>query len=97
VHGTRQNAILYLAEAGEVGLQVRAAPLDTVTIDFPELVLWGLFGVVSLNVLKPLGRRALEENVHVLVVWSFALRLEAAGEEEIVHPILYMANNAGFD
>jgi hypothetical protein len=38
-------------------------------------VLWSLFGVVSLNVLKPLWRKALEENVHVLVVWSFALSL----------------------
>src|SRR5215469_7309254 len=78
VHGAGQHTILNLCEAREIGLQVRAAPLDAIAVAFPELLHRRFLGVVPLGVLQAFGRETLEEIVNVLVVRSLALRLEAA-------------------
>src|SRR5260221_3102511 len=86
VHGASQHAILNLCEAREIGLQVRAAPLDAIAVAFPELLYCRFLGVVPLGILQAFGRQALEEVVNIFVVRPLALRLEAAEEENLFVP-----------
>ena len=94
VHGAGQDAVLDFGEACQVGLQVGAAALDAVAVAFPELLHGGLLGVVALRVLQAFGREAFEEVVDVFVVGSLTLRLEAAGEKDLVDPVLFMMDDA---
>src|SRR5258708_15771089 len=97
VHGASQHAILNLCEAREIGLQVRAAPMVAIAVAFPELLYCRFLGVVPLGILQAFGRQALEEVVNIFVVRSLALRLEAAGEENLVDPVLLVMEDAVFD
>src|ERR1700730_7640362 len=96
VHGQCQHPVLDFGEARQVGFQVRAAALDAVTVALPELLYGSFFGVIAFGVLQAFGREAFEEVIDVLVVGSFALRLEATGEENLVDPVLFMMNDAVF-
>src|SRR5207245_7631150 len=71
----REDAVLDDAETRQVGLQVRAAPLHSVARALEELPLRQLLGIAALRVLDPLGGKALEEAVQVLVVGAVPLRL----------------------
>src|SRR5579885_3695321 len=97
MHGAGEHAVLDLGEARQVGLEVGTAALDAVAVAFPELLVRRLLGVVALGVLQAFGREALEEVVDVLVVGSLALGFEAAGEENLVDPVLFMMNDAVFE
>src|SRR5260221_12766993 len=97
MHGACQNAVLDLAKACKIGLEMWTAALDAVAIAFPELVFRIFFSVVPFNILNTFRREAFEENVDIFVVGTLALSFEAAGEEEIVDPVLHVTNNAGFD
>src|SRR6185312_9623762 len=97
MHGAGQDTVLYLCEARQISLQMRATPLDAITIALPQLVYGGLFGVVALGILQTFRREAFEKIIDVFVVRSLALGLEAAGEEDLIDPVLFMANNAVFE
>ena len=97
VHGAGEDAVLYFAEAREIGLEVGAAALDAVAVAFTKLVLRCLLRVVAFDILDAFWREALEKDVNVFVVWSLALRFKATGEEEVVDPVLDVANDAGLD
>src|SRR2546423_12930382 len=97
VHRACQDTVLYLCEARQIGFQMWAAPLDAIAIALPQLVYRRLFGVVTLGILQALRREALEKIIDVLVVRSLALRLKAAGEGNLVDPVLFMVNNAVFE
>src|SRR3989442_9696221 len=97
MHRAGQDAVLDMREARQIGFQMRTAPLDAITVAFPELLYSGLFSIVALGILQALRREALEEIVHVLVVRSLALGLEATGKENLVDPILLVVNNAIFE
>src|SRR5260221_11273465 len=68
VHGASQHAIFNLCKAREIGLQVRAAPLDAIAVAFPKLLYSRFFGLVPLGILQAFGREALEEVVNIFVV-----------------------------
>src|SRR5438270_12216139 len=97
MHRACQNPVLYSGKARQIGFQMWAAPLDAIAIALPQLVYRRLFGVVTLGILQALRREALEKIIDVLVVRSLALRLKAAGEENLVDPVLFMVNNAVFE
>src|SRR5262249_49281535 len=97
VKGAGEDPVLDLPEAGQVGLQVRAAALDAVPTALPRLLLRLLLGVEPLGVLDALGREALEKAVDILVVRTVALRRETAGEKNLVHPILVVPLDARLD
>ena len=97
MHGTGEDAVLYLAKTCKIGLEMWTAALDAVAIALPELLLRRLFSIVAFDILDALGREALEENVDVFVIRSLALCFEATGEEEIVDPVLDVTDDAGFD
>src|SRR6185369_12159073 len=85
----REHTVGDLAEAGQVGLAMRAPTLDAPAVAFEELVGTGASGAVAaLDVRDPLERQPLEEGHHELVERAFALSREPAGEEERVHPVL---------
>src|SRR2546421_7311672 len=90
VHGAGEDAVLNFGEAGQVGFQMGAAALDAIAVAFPQLLHGGLLGGVTLGVLQAFGREAFEEVVDVFVVGSLTLRLEAAGEKDLVDPGLFM-------
>src|SRR5439155_26130681 len=82
-----QDPVLDLAEAGQVRLQVRAAPLQY-PVAHPDVLRVGLLlGVPALGVLQPLLRQALEERVDELVVLADPRRAEPAGQEQRVDPV----------
>src|SRR5690606_6087089 len=91
---TGEHTVLNLTEAGEVGLQVRAAALDHVPLALDQRLIRTLLDVVPLGVLDPLRREALEEAVEELVVLPLALGLEPAREEDVVHPVLFVVDDA---
>src|SRR5260370_26441022 len=93
MHGAGQHAVFEFGEARQVCFQVRAAALDAVAVALPELLHGGFFGVVALCVLQAFGRQAFEEVVDVLVISSLALGLEAAGEENLVDPVLFAVDD----
>src|SRR5947209_8630284 len=93
VHGAGEDAVLDFGEAGQVGFQVGAAPLDTVAVAFPQLLHGGLLGVVALGILQAFGREAFEEVIDVFVISSLTLGLEAAGEKYLVDPVLFMMDD----
>src|SRR5437660_9787156 len=97
MHRACQNPVLYSGKARQIGFQMRAAPLDAIAIALPQLVYRRLLGIVTLGILQPLRREALEKIIDVLVVCPLALGLEAAGEENLVDPVLFVVNNAVFD
>src|SRR6266480_6624156 len=76
---------------------MRTATLDTIAITFPKLLYSSLFSIVALGILQAFRREALEEIVDILVIRSLALCLEAAGEENLVDPVLLVMNNAIFE
>ena len=76
---------------------MRTASLDAIAVAFPELLYSSLFGVVALGILQAFRCEALEEIVHVLVVCSLTLSLEAAGEENLVNPVFFVVNNTLFE
>src|SRR5438876_3965088 len=86
-----------MRKAGEIGFQVRTASLDAVAAAFPELLYSCLFGIVALGILQAFRREALEEIVYILVVCTFTLGLEAAGEENLVNPVFFVVNNTVFE
>src|SRR6266508_4105050 len=92
-----EDTSLDLTEAGQIRFQVRAAALDAVAVALPHLPLRLLFGVEAFGILDALGGEALEEAVDVLVVPSVTFGLEAAGEEDLVDPVLVVTLDAGLD
>src|SRR5579862_3527893 len=97
VHRARQYAVFDPGEARQVSFEVRAAPLDAIAFRLPELIYLRLLRIVALGVLDALWREALEEVVDIIVVCAPALRLEAARQEDIIHPVFEMVNDAVFD
>ncbi len=93
MHGAGEDAVLDFGEASQVGFQMGAAALDAVAVAFPQLLHGGLLGVVALGVLQAFGREAFEEVVDVFVVGPLTLRLEAAGEKDLVDPVLFMMDD----
>ena len=77
------------AEARQVGLEVRAAPLHLPAVQHDRLGGLGrvLLGEPALGVVEPLLGQALEEHVDELVVRPDALRGEPAGQEQRVDPV----------
>ena len=77
------------AEPGQVGLQVRAAPLHDPVAERDVLGVGGALVLVvpALGVLQPLLGQALEERVDELVVLADPGRREAAGQEQRVDPV----------
>jgi hypothetical protein len=97
MHRAGQDAVLDMRKTCQICLQMRAASLNAIVIAFPELFYGGLFGIIALGILQAFWREALEEIVHVLVVRSLALGLEAAGKENLVDPVLLVVNDAVFE
>src|SRR5260221_11052678 len=52
VHGASQHAILNLCKAREIGLQLRAAPLETIAAAFPALLYCRFLALVPLAILR---------------------------------------------
>ena len=75
---------------------MRTAALDTIAVAFPKLLYGGLFSIVALGILQAFWGEAFEEIVNVLVICTFALCLEAAGEEDLVDPVFLVMNDAIF-
>src|SRR5258708_11062340 len=97
VHGASQHAILNLCKAREIGLQVRAAPLDAIAVAFPELLYCRFLGVVPLGILQTFGREALEKIVNIFVVRSLALGFEAEGAANTVAPLPLTLPHTGLE
>src|SRR6266511_3524909 len=95
VHPAGEHAVLDVAELRQVRLQVRAAALDQVAVHLDQLLHRRLLRVPALGVLEPLRRQRLEPVVDVLVVGPLAGGLEAAGQEQLVHPVLFVVDDAG--
>src|SRR5436309_2240947 len=70
------------------------ATLDTIAVTFPKLLYSSFFSIVALGILQAFWREAFEEIVNVLVICTFALCLEAAGEEDLVDPVFLVMNDA---
>jgi hypothetical protein len=97
MHRACQDTVLDMSKASEICFQVRATALDAVTVAFPELLNCRLFSIVALGILQAFWREAFEEIVNVLVICTFALCLEAAGEEDLVDPVFLVMNDAIFE
>ena len=75
-------------EPGEVGLHVRAAPLDVVAVELERALGRPVLGVEALGVLEPLLVQALEPGVDVVVVRAAPARPEAHRQEQLVDPVV---------
>ena len=82
------------AEPLQVRAQVRAAPLHLVRTAPERLVAGRSRRVVALAVRHPLDGEALEERVDVLVVRAVPVGPEAGGQEDLVHPVLGVLEDA---
>src|SRR6266436_8476387 len=96
MHSACQHAVFYVGKTCQVRFQVRATSLDAVPMAFPQLLCWRLFCIIAFSVLETFQGEAFEEIVNVFVVGSFALRMETAGEEERIHPVLQVMDDAVF-
>src|SRR5215470_7223858 len=76
---------------------MRTASLDTIAVTFPELLDGSLFSIVALCILQAFWCETFEEIIDILVICSLALGLEAAGEEYLVDPVLFVMDDAIFE
>src|SRR5437899_2511687 len=97
MHRTGQHSLLNFAKTRQIGLEVGTTALDAIPVTFPELLIRRLLSIVALGVLQAFRRETLEEVVNILVIRSFALGLKATGEKDLVDPVLFVVNNAGFE
>ena len=86
-----------MSKAGQIGLKMWAAALDTITVTFPKLLYSSFFRIVALGILQAFWGEALEEIVDIFVICPLALCFESAREENLVNPVLLVMNNAIFE
>src|SRR5207253_5222925 len=82
-----EHALLDDGKARQVGLHVRAAPLDLVAGCFPRALDRSALRIEALGVLQPLFGEALEPRVDVVVVGALASGPEAHRQEQLVDPV----------
>src|SRR6266550_1035984 len=75
---------------------MRAATLNTIAVSFPELLIRRFLRIIALGVLQTLWCETFEEVVNILVICSLARSLKAAGEEDLIDPVLFVVDDAVF-